>query len=212
MACRPLALPPAVPRRGNALTRALGRLVLRLLGWRLEGQFPDLPKFVLVGAPHTSYWDAVVGLAAALAYGIEAYFFAKREAFRGPLGWVLRALGGIPVDRSHPEGLVGRAVEAFAQRPAFVLGVTPEGTRARVDRWKTGFHTIARAAGVPLVLVPLDFANKRIGPGPVVWPTDDLAHDLRVLAEYFGRIEGKNPALYAPPSAEQLGLRERESG
>ena len=204
MAGRPPDLPPAVPRRGNALTRWIGRAALRLLGWRLEGQFPDLPKFVLVGAPHTSNWDAVVGMAAALAYGVEVFFFAKREAFRGPLGWLLRALGGIPVDRSAPGGLVGRAAEEFARRPAFLLGVTPEGTRAPVPRWKTGFHPIARAAGVPLLLVALDFGRRVIGPGPVVWPTDDLAHDLRVLAAYFGGIEGKNPELYSPPSAEQL--------
>ena len=198
-------LPPAIPRRGNALTRAFGRLVLRLLGWRLEGTFPDLPKFVLVGAPHTSNWDAVVGMAAALAYGVEVYFYAKREAFRPPFGGVVRALGGIPVERSRPGGLVGQAVEAFGTRDAFLLGVTPEGTRAPVERWKTGFHAIARAAGVPLLLVPLDFRRKTIGPGPVVWPTDDLAHDLRVLADFFQDVWGKNPQNYSPPSPAQLG-------
>lgn len=205
MAARPHDLPPSVPRRGNALTRFVGRTVLRLLGWRLEGTFPDLPRFVLVGAPHTSNWDGVAALAASLAYGVESHFLGKREAFRGPMGWLLGALGGIPVDRSGAGGQVDQAIEEFARRPSFILGIAPEGTRGRGTRWRTGFHTIARAAGVPFVLVPFDHARRVTGPGPVVWPTDDLAHDLRVLDAYFAQVEGRNPALYTPPSPEQLG-------
>jgi 1-acyl-sn-glycerol-3-phosphate acyltransferase len=207
-----LAVPPAVPRRGNAFTRALGRLVLGVLGWRLEGTFPDLPKFVLVGYPHTSNWDAVVGMAAALAYGLEVFFFAKREAFRGPLGWLLRALGGIPVDRSHPGGLVAQAVEAFARRPAFVLGVTPEGTRSPVARWKTGFHHIAVSVGVPVVLVALDYGNRRIGPGPLLPLSGDLPADLARITDYFRGVRGKNPENASFPSPEQLGIGEGEWG
>ena len=198
-------LPPAVPRRGNALTRGLGRLVLGLLGWRLEGTFPDLPRFVLVGAPHTSNWDAVVGLAAAMAYGLEVHFFAKREAFRWPLGALLRALGGIPVDRSRPGGLVTQAVEAFARREAFVLGVTPEGTRSRAPRWKTGFHHIAVTVGVPVVLVALDYGNKRIGPGPTLTLSGDLPADLARIADFFRDVRGKHPEHFALPAPEQLG-------
>jgi 1-acyl-sn-glycerol-3-phosphate acyltransferase len=200
-----LTVPSAVPRRGNAFTRTLGRLVLGVLGWRLEGTFPDLPKFVLVGYPHTSNWDAVVGMAAALAYGIEIHFFAKREAFRGPLGWLLRALGGIPVDRSRPGGLVTQAVEEFARRPAFLLGVTPEGTRSPVPRWKTGFHHIATTVGVPVVLVALDYGNRRIGPGPLLQLSGDLAADLARIVAHFAGVEGRNPENASLPSPEQLG-------
>ena len=205
-------LPPAIPRRGTAFTRGLGRAALALLGWRLEGTFPDLPRFVLVGAPHTSNWDAVVGLAAAAAYGIEVHFFAKREAFRGPLGALLRAFGGIPVDRSHPGGLVAKAVEEFARRDAFVLGVTPEGTRSRVPRWKTGFHVIARTVGVPVVLVALDYGRRRIGPGPTLALTDDLAADLTRIADYFRDVRGRHPELFSLPAPEQLGVGWRERG
>ena len=200
----PETLPPAVPSRGTAFTRLLGRLVLGLLGWRLEGTYPDRSKFVLVGAPHTSNWDAVVGLSAAAAYGLEVHFFAKREAFRGPVGWLLRAFGGIPVDRSRPGGLVGDAIEEFHRRDAFLLGMTPEGTRGRSDRWKTGFYRIARAVDVPIVLIPLDYRRKVIGPGPTLHLTDDLAADLRRIVAYFDGVEGKNPELYARPAPDQL--------
>ncbi|NNF59037.1 MAG: hypothetical protein HKN04_12455 [Rhodothermaceae bacterium] len=201
------ALPPSMPRRGNAFTRALGRTVIRLLGWRIEGAFPDTPKFVMIGAPHTSNWDGVVGLSAAMALGIEIHVFAKHTLFWGPMGWALRALGGIPVDRSSPmrSTLIEAAVHEFATREAFILGVAPEGTRSKAPRWKTGFHRIAMAADMPVVLIALDHGNKRVGPIATLTMTGDLARDLTTIAAIYRPIQGKNPENTTLPSAAQLG-------
>ena len=201
------ALPPSMPRRGNAFTQAFGRFVIRLLGWRIEGAFPDTPQFVMVGAPHTSNWDGIVGLSAVMALGIEIHVFAKHTLFRGPMGWALRALGGIPVDRSSPgrSALVDSAVHEFATRDAFILGVAPEGTRSKSDRWKTGFHRIALAADVPVVCIVLDHGNKRVGPIATLEMTGDLRRDLTALAAIYRPIQGKNPENASLPSPEQLG-------
>ena len=104
------ALPACAPRQGNALARAFGRAILRLGGWRVEGEFPDLPRFVIIVAPHSSAWDAVWGIAAMLAMGVRITFLAKAEAFRGPLGWLLSRIGGVPVDRKKAHGAVPPAL------------------------------------------------------------------------------------------------------
>ncbi len=200
------ALPPSVPRRGNALTRGLGRLVLGLLGWRFMGAFPDTPKFVVVAAPHTSNWDGVIGLAAALALGIEVHFIGKHTLFRGPLGWFLRAMGGLPVDRDNPGGLVDQAIEAFRRREAFVFGLAPEGTRRHAAQWKTGFHRIAGAAAVPVVLVAFDYATKRIGALATLHTTSDLAHDLEVIAGYYATVRARNPTHFALPGRGEAAI------
>lgn len=193
------ALPPAMSRRGTMSGRLFGWSILKVLGWKVEGAFPDIPKFLLVAAPHTSNWDAFIGLAAALRLNLDVSFFAKQEAFKPPLGWILRSLGGIPVDRSAAHGLVGEAIRAFEGRDTLVLGITPEATRKKLDRWKTGFHHIGRAADVPIVLVALDFGRKTIGPIATIDLTDDLDNDLAVIATYLKGIEGRNPELFTPP-------------
>lgn len=186
-------------RRGGWAAQLLGKVILGTLGWRVKGAFPDIPKFVLVAAPHTSNWDAIVGLAAALRLRLDINFFAKQEAFRPPLGWILRRLGGIPVDRNSAHGLVDEAIRAFRENSTFVLGVAPEGTRKRTERWKTGFHHIARAVDVPVVLVALDFGRKVIGPIATLELSDDLDHDLAVIAGHLDGIRGRNPELFTEP-------------
>ena len=193
------ALPPSMSRRGSAAGKLLGKVILVVLGWKVKGAFPDTPKFLIVAAPHTSNWDAFIGLAAALRLNLDVNFFAKHGAFRPPLGWILRALGGVPVNREVPRGLVGDAIRAFEERDTFVLGIAPEGTRKKLDRWKTGFHRIGRGANVPAVLVALDFGRKTIGPIATIDLTDDLDHDLSVISRHFEGIQGRNPELFTPP-------------
>lgn len=193
------ALPPLMSRRGSAAGRLLGKLILQMLGWKVSGAFPDIPKFLIVAAPHTSNWDAIIGLATVLRLNLDIHFYVKDKAFRLPLGWILRTLGGIPVNRDAAHGLVGEAISAFDERDTFVLGITPEGTRKRMDRWKTGFHHIGRGANVPVVLVALDFGRKTIGPIATVDLTDDENHDLAVIAGHFEGIQGRNPELFTPP-------------
>jgi 1-acyl-sn-glycerol-3-phosphate acyltransferase len=179
---------PNVPRRGGALRAAVGRSILRLLGWRLEGGLPDLPKFVVTAAPHSSNWDFVIGIAAVFALRLDVRFVGKAELFRGPLGPLMRWLGGLPVDRYRPEGFVEQTVQLFAARRQLILAMAPEGTRKRVERWKSGFYRIALAAGVPIVPGYFDNGRKRVGFGKPIRPTGDAAQDIGVLREFYARI------------------------
>ncbi len=201
------ALPPSVPRRGHPRwLRALGRWVMRALGWRFVGGFADRSRQVLIGAPHTSNWDGIVGLAAAAACDVGFHVFAKRQLFWGPLGWGLRAFGGVPVDRSAPGGLVGRAVAALtAGGPEFVA-ITPEGTRSAVERWKTGFHRMAVEADVPIAVIALDWGRREIGVKGTLVPSGDLDADLGAIGALLAGVEGRHPARATLPAAGRPAL------
>lgn len=159
--------------------------------FRIEGEVPDAPKLVIAVAPHTSNWDFVVGAAAMFALDLRLTFIGKHTLFVGPLGALLRWMGGIPVDRSASHGIVGESVAAFRSRPALVLAIAPEGTRSRVERFKTGFLHIARGAQVPVVLAALDYGARCVRLGPAFLPGDDVEVD-RVRAEaHFAGVRGK---------------------
>jgi 1-acyl-sn-glycerol-3-phosphate acyltransferase len=194
--------PRGYPRSGNAVTRALGRLVLAAARFRIAGELPEVPKFVVCIAPHTSNWDFVVGYAAKLVVAVRASWLGKHTLFRGPLGLLLRAMGGIPVDRRAAHGVVGEAVRNFAASPALVLGVAPEGTRKKVDRWKSGFYHIAHQAGVPIVPVGLDWGRRAIRIGEPFLATGDEAADMARLLEFFAHVRGKVPGNAYPPPAD----------
>jgi 1-acyl-sn-glycerol-3-phosphate acyltransferase len=192
------------PCSGNALTRALGRLVLAAARFRIAGVLPVGPKFVVCVAPHTSNWDFVVVYAAKLVIGVRASWLGKHSAFRGLLGRLLSAMGGIAVDRSAAHGLVAQVVRRFAESPELVLALAPEGTRRRVDRWRSGFYHIARQAGVPIVPVGLDWGRRTVRIGDVFSPTGDEAEDLRVLHQFFAGVRGKIPENAFPPPDRRL--------
>jgi 1-acyl-sn-glycerol-3-phosphate acyltransferase len=188
-----LALLPAnAPRSGgNIFSRALGRSVLALGGWRMDGEWPDLHKVVVIVAPHSSVWDAIWGLAAKVGMGLGIVFIGKKEAFWGPIGWILRRVGGMPVDRSAPGGIVDQVAAEMrrAERMWFVLA--PEGTRRAVEHWKPGFWRIARAAGVPVFTVGFDYPRKRIMLGQLVDLSDDFESDMRRIRPLFAHYRGK---------------------
>lgn len=180
-------LPPRVPRRGGRFRAALGRLMLRLLGWRLAGNLPDLPKMVVTAAPHSSNWDFIIGIALVFAIGLDAHFIGKAELFRGPLGGLMRWLGGLPVDRRNPRGFVEQIVALFESRKDLVLAVAPEGTRKPVEQWKSGFYRIALGAGVPIIPGYFDNEARVVGFMAPFHPTGDAEADIAALR-----------ALYAP--------------
>lgn len=184
------------PTRGNAVSRALGRVLLGLAGWRIEGALPPLPKFVVIVAPHTSNWDFFIGLLGMLTTGLRASWLGKHTIFRFPLSPLLRWLGGEPVDRSAPHGVVGTAVARFRERTQWVLGLAPEGTRRRVIAWKTGFLRIATDAGAPIVPVWLDYPARVIGIGAPVWPSGDEPADIARLRAVFRSDMARHPAQY----------------
>ena len=183
----------AVPARGNRLSRGLGKAVLKIMRWDLEGELPNLPKFLIIGAPHTSNWDFVLAIAALLALGLEARWLGKDTIFRPPFGRLMRWLGGIPVDRKARHGVVAQTIDAFAQRDRFVVGVAPEGTRKRVEHWKTGFYHVAQGAGVPIVPAYFDYPRKVLGFGPLFEPTGNLEADLEILKAFYAPFAGKKP-------------------
>jgi 1-acyl-sn-glycerol-3-phosphate acyltransferase len=185
-------VPPSAPRSGNAFTRWFGRSIYTLGGWRMTGAWPDLEKVVVIVAPHSSVWDAIWGLAAKVGVGLGIVFIGKKEAFWGPIGWILRRVGGMPVDRSAPGGVVDQIASEMrrAERMWFVLA--PEGTRRAVEHWKPGFWRIAKAAGVPVFCVGFDYPSKRIILGELVELSDDIDADMRRIRSLFKDYRGRN--------------------
>ena len=155
-------LGPNVPTGGNPLTGWLGRSMLHVGGWRIEGEFPNRSKLIIAVAPHSSNIDFVLTIAVIWGLGLKASYLAKESLFRFPLGLLMRAFGGIPVERNSPQGLVGQMVEQFNERSSLILGITPEGTRRTVSGWKQGFALIAQGANVPVLPAILNYRTRVI--------------------------------------------------
>ncbi len=188
------------------MTRQLARMLLRLLGWRIEGAVPAAPCYVLVGAPHTSSWDLPLMLLMARAAGLPVRWFAKHELFRPPLGWLLRPLGGIPVVRHRRENLVELAAEALREADTLALLVAPEATRAQRDHWKSGFYHIARTASVPVVPAALDYRRRVAALGPELQVGADPAGLMDRLRHFYAGRGARWPGKFGA-----VRLREEES-
>ena len=169
-----------------------------MAGWSIKGELPDLPKFVIIGAPHTSNWDFLIAMIVLGALGIRAQWLAKHTIFRWPLGPVMRALGGVPVERSKHHGIVSYAIDLFKSSEQLVVGITPEGTRKRVTQWRTGFYHIAVGAGVPIVPGYFDYPHRLVGFGEPFWPGDDMAKDIKSLQSFYAVFadSGRRPHHY----------------
>jgi 1-acyl-sn-glycerol-3-phosphate acyltransferase len=176
----------------------LGRLYLRLLGWELQGERPAYKKYLILAAPHTSNWDVPLMLAMSYVYGIRLAWIGKHTLFRGPWGWLLRLVGGIPVDRRARHNAVQQMVAEFERRDELFLAITPEGTRGRADYWKSGFYYIASGAGVPIVLGLLDYQRKVGGLFDVVHATGDLTADMDKIRHFYRNASGKFPQDFGP--------------
>lgn len=191
-----------LPRRGGPLTRWLARRILRLAGWRTVGTLPDVPRLVMIAAPHTTNWDFPLGILTMYATGFRVNFLGKDSLFRPPLGWVMRWLGGKPVDRSAAHGVVEESVKAIRASDRFILALAPEGTRKRVAQWRTGFYRIAERAGLPIVLGFFDYARREVGFGPTLWPSGDLERDLATIQAFYRTKVGKYPENFATAQDE----------
>jgi len=173
----------------------LGKAGMHLLRWNIEGEIPDVRKFVLIVAPHTSNWDFVVALFADLALDMEAAWMGKHTIFVGPFGTWLRGLGGIPVVRHAAHNVVAQMVEEFGRRDRMILAIAPEGTRRKVARWKSGYWHIAHDAGVPILPVGLDFGRRVIVIGDLLQPTGSHEQDESRLRDFFATITPRHPRL-----------------
>jgi len=176
---------PHSPRMGNALTRGLGSFFLRLTGWKLVGRMPDVDKFVIIGVPHTSNWDAISASLAMLASGFKYTFLIKKEWFFWPMGPIFRALGGYPVDRGKGgKGVVEQLTNYIKESDKVCIGFPPEGTRSKVSKYKTGFLRVAYAADVPVFICAFDGPNKHVVLDRLFPLTGDMDTDAKAIKAY----------------------------
>jgi len=172
------------PRMGNAFTRWVGSVGLKLTGWELVGQMPSVPKFVIIGVPHTSNWDGIAASLAMLASGFKYTFMIKQEWFFWPMGPLLRAIGGHPVNRGKAKGVVEQMVAHIAAEDKVCVGVPPEGTRGLVDTYKKGYLRIAYGANVPVFICAFDGPNKRVVLDRLMELSGDMEADNRRIKDY----------------------------
>ncbi|MFY9111540.1 MAG: lysophospholipid acyltransferase family protein [Desulfomonilia bacterium] len=179
--------------------RWISRMSLKAAGWKVVGEPPRDPKYVIVAAFHTSNWDFPIGLFMAFALGVKIYWIGKDSLFRRPFGPLMRWLGGIPVNRRCSHNMVSRTIEAFQEHESLGIAITPEGTRGKAPYWKTGFYHIAVGAGVPIVLAFLDYRLKTGGIGPVMFPTGDIEADMVKIRDFYADVTAKYPEYASPP-------------
>lgn len=153
---------PSTPRMGNAASRWFGQTILRALGWKIIGQLPDTKKAIILGGPHTSNWDLIIALASMLSVGLRFSWMMKKEAFFWPLGPLWRSMSGVAIDRKSKNNITEQMTEWFRNNDNVWLGLTPEGTRTKVQRFKKGYLRIAKAANVPIFIVGIHGDRKEV--------------------------------------------------
>ncbi len=175
----------------------IAKFILHSLGWRIDSTMPEnIKKAVVIMAPHTSYYDFLYGRLAFAAYKVKGKYMIKREVFKFPFGPFVKAMGGIPVDRSNSRNAIKSVKEAFEKREELFLVVTPEGTRKKVNKWKRGFYFIAQSAKVPVILGYLDYKTKRGGIGPVIYPSGDFEADFKIIEDFYRGKTAKHPEKF----------------
>ena len=183
----------ALGKQKSTLTNSIARLILKLSGWRTHVIPPHTSRYVLIGAPHTSNWDFLLALALMSVERIPIRIMGKDSLFRWPMGVFMRAIGAIPVNRRERTSLVDQIVAKFDEHSDLIIGISPEGTRSKTSRWRTGFYYIALKAKVPIVMAYLDYKNKIVGLGPSIKPTGDIQADFVKIRDFYSGIAGKFP-------------------
>jgi 1-acyl-sn-glycerol-3-phosphate acyltransferase len=179
------------------MLKLFARLMLKLMGWKIKGVIPPgTKKCVIAVAPHTSYWDFVIGRLAYWVMGIKASFLIKKEVFKFPFKRLLLHMGGIPVDRGRSSKMVDQVSERFRKSESLYIVITPEGTRKPVKQWKKGFYYIAYKAGVPIALGYLDYAKKEGGVGKVIIPDGDIEKQMQEIKDFYKGMTPKHPERF----------------
>ncbi len=160
-------------------------IFLRLMGWKIEGDFPSLNKFVLAVVPHTRNTDFIIGVLTRAVVDQKISYVGKKELFNPLTGWFFRALGGTPINRNSTENKVSSIAKIFKEKEVFRMAIAPEGTRKKVDKWKTGFYYIAMEAEVPILLVNFNYALKQVGFLKLFYPTGNIEKDFKEMESYF---------------------------
>lgn len=165
----------------------------KVMGWTFEGPMPRMKKCVLAVVPHTHWMDFFTGLMVRELIGVQINYIGKKSLFEGPFGWFFKKAGGAPVDRSKRSDTVEAVADLFREREEFRLALAPEGTRKKVDTWKTGFYYIAVAAEVPIILVAFDYGTKTVRFSEPMYPSGDYEKDYPAYREFFKDVVGKVP-------------------
>ncbi len=172
-------------------------IYFKLLGWKVVGNVnmsrDTVKKAIIIAVPHTSWHDFYVGVLLRKVLNIKTNFIAKKELFVGPVGWYLKAIGGAPIDRQTKENKVEAIAKLFAQKEEFRMTLAPEGTRKKVDKWKTGFYYIAKEAKVPIIMFTLDFGKKENRISEPFYPSDDMEADFEFMHNFYKGVVGKKP-------------------
>jgi 1-acyl-sn-glycerol-3-phosphate acyltransferase len=178
----------------------LCRAYMSMVGWKMRGDWPDLPKVILLAAPHTSNWDGLLMLVTAGAYRLKLKWMGKKSLAQGPFGKIMLGLGVMPVDRGAKNGLVGSVSDAITKASDVILAISPEGTRTRMEEWKKGFYLIADAARVPIVFAVLDFKTKIITISGWLLPSGDFDADWPLIRSHYAKAEGKYNENFCLPT------------
>jgi 1-acyl-sn-glycerol-3-phosphate acyltransferase len=186
------SLPPRGP--GLEVWHWFGTVFLALGGWKIAGDWPADRKVVVTAGPHTSNWDGIWMIAAAAKWRIRLRYMGKKSLTEGPLGFLVKWTGCIPIDRSQSNDVVAAMKAAFAAEDGLVLVVPPEGTREAVQKWKSGFYHIAVGAGVPITFAVMDYATKTVSLPATLWPSGDYAADLKIIQGFYAGATAKYPA------------------
>ena len=191
-------MPPRVARGGNRFTYWMGRFVVWLVGWRVTGNLPDVERMLVIAAPHTSNWDWALALFVMWALPIRMTYLVKDTAFWWPAGWFLHLTGAMPVNRGNPIGVAGDVARNIRAAERIIVVITPEGTRSRVEKWKTGFMRIAEEAQVPVVQVSFDYPSRTLHLGPIAELSGDTEADITRIRAYFRQFTGCRPENQSP--------------
>lgn len=182
----------------------LAEKALKLMGWETDNHWPEnLSQCVMIAAPHTSNWDALYARLALKALGVNVRLTIKDSYMQFPLGPFVRAMGGIGIDRRPKQAgeprpsMVQVMTDLFKQHPELVMLVTPEGTRARQEQWKTGFYYVAVNAGVPIALAYMDYEQKKAGVGKIIHPTGNFEEDMAEIMDFYAGIQAKFPKEFS---------------
>lgn len=168
-----------------------------ILGWKSKVTVPNFDKYIICAAPHTSNLDLFIGKLFLSANGWKSGFMMKKFWFFWPLGYLFRAMGGVPVNRSKNNSLVDQMIKKAKEEKTFHLAITPEGTRKKNGNWKKGFYYIAKGANLPIILIGIDYVDKCVTAEKVIYPSDSLANDMKEIKLYFKDFRGKHPELFS---------------
>jgi 1-acyl-sn-glycerol-3-phosphate acyltransferase len=186
-----MSIPIAIQK--SVLIRKTARYILNLFGWQTNVILPPTNRYIFIGAPHTSNWDFAIFMLLITAEKLPVHWMGKDSLFKGPFGFIMRGLGGISVNRSKQTKFVDQAAAKFNNENELIIAISPEGTRSRTSRWRTGFYYIALKAHVPIVMAYIDYKKKICGLGPSVNPTGDIKSDFEIIRNFYKDFAGKHP-------------------